>query len=99
MRVALGREANAAIVARAPAPLRSRHSLRTHRGITGVEAYYGAYDPKERAQWIEIADELGLVCTGGSDWHGADDGNNAGFVPGVELPDDRAEQLTRWLGF
>ena len=96
--VALGREADAALSLAHP-HLYDPALLRTHRGITGVEAYYGAYDPKERARWIEIADELGLVCTGGTDWHGADDGYDAAdFEPGIELPDDRAEQLMRWLG-
>src|SRR3569623_926694 len=96
--VALGQEANAAMSFAHP-HLYDPSLLRTHRGITGVEAYYGAYDPKERARWIEIADELGLVCTGGSDWHGGEDVDDAAsFEPGVELPDDRAEQLTRWLG-
>ena len=95
--VALGLEANAALSLAHP-HLSDPAMLRAHRGITGVEAYYGAYDPKERTRWIEIADELGLVCTGGSDWHGPEDGDAAGFEPGVELPDDRAEQLVRWLG-
>ena len=65
-----------------------RHAARAPAGIEGVEAFYGVYDPKERTRWIEIADALGLVCTGGSDWHGPDDA-----LPGVELPDDRAERL------
>ncbi|HEY1559097.1 MAG TPA: hypothetical protein VGF94_29950 [Kofleriaceae bacterium] len=81
--------------------------LRAHRGdgLGGVEAYYGSYDPRERAHWIEVADELGLVCTGGSDWHGPSDGASASastlaassWVPGVELPASRAEQLVAWL--
>jgi predicted metal-dependent phosphoesterase TrpH len=68
--------------------------LKKH-GIEGVEAFYGSYDAKERARWIGIADDLGIVCTGGSDWHGPED---ASFEPGVDLPDDRAERLVRWLG-
>jgi predicted metal-dependent phosphoesterase TrpH len=70
--------------------------LKLHRddGLTGVEAYYGGYDPRERGHWIELADELGLVCTGGSDWHGPDDAT----VPvGVDLPADRAARLVDWL--
>jgi predicted metal-dependent phosphoesterase TrpH len=92
--VELGRAAGAALSLAHP-HLYDPALLRTHRGIEGVEAFYGAYDPKERARWIEIADELGLVCTGGSDWHGPED---ASFEPGVDLPDDRAERLTSWLG-
>ena len=67
--------------------------LRRYRdaGLAGVEAFYGAYDPRERARWIEVADELGLVCTGGSDSHGAD------TALGVEVPADRADRLVAWL--
>jgi predicted metal-dependent phosphoesterase TrpH len=70
--------------------------LRRHRedGLGGVEAYYGAYDARERARWIELADELGLVCTGGSDWHGPKDAQSQ---PGVDLPEDRSAQLCAWL--
>lgn len=92
--VELGKAAGAALSLAHP-HLYDPKLLRAHRGIEGVEAFYGAYDPKERARWIEIADELGLVCTGGSDWHGPED---ATFEPGVDLPDDRAERLTSWLG-
>ena len=70
--------------------------LRKHRddGLRGVEAYYGAYDPRERARWIELADELGLVCTGGSDWHGPEDPSSQ---IGIELPFDRSDKLVEWL--
>ena len=64
-------------------------------GIGGVEAFYGAYDARERARWIALADELGLVCTGGSDWHGPEE---SPVQPGVDLPPDRSEALLRWLG-
>jgi hypothetical protein len=96
--LALGRAAGAALALAHPhvydhvgvALLRRYHA----DGLTGVEAYYGAYDPRERAQWIELADELGLVCTGGSDWHGPD----ATVVPpGVDLPADRSARLLEWL--
>ena len=64
-------------------------------GIGGVEAFNGAYDARERARWIALADELGLVCTGGSDWHGPEEAN---APPGVDLPPDRSAALLRWLG-
>ncbi|MGE0867243.1 MAG: PHP domain-containing protein [Kofleriaceae bacterium] len=63
-------------------------------GLTGIEAYYGPYDSRERARWIELADQLGLVCTGGSDWHGPEE---AIAQPGVDLPSERSEALLRWL--
>jgi len=63
-------------------------------GLTGIEAFYGGYAPRERARWIALADRLGLVCTGGSDWHGPED---ASTLPGVDLPADRSDALLRWL--
>lgn len=96
--IALGREAGAAMALAHPHLYdeRSAHYLRRYRGdgLTGIEAYYGAYDPRERARWIAVADQLGAVCTGGSDWHGPDAG---GPVPGVDLPDDRSDALQAWL--
>ncbi len=76
---------------------RSAHYLRKFRdaGLTGIEAYYGAYDTRERARWIAVADQLGAVCTGGSDWHGPEDPN---APPGIDLPDDRSAALLAWLG-
>ena len=90
--LALGRAANAAMSLAHP-HLYDAKLVRDHarEGLGGVEAFYGGYDPGERAQWIELADELGLVCTGGADSHGPDD------PVGVELPDDRASALLEWL--
>jgi predicted metal-dependent phosphoesterase TrpH len=90
--LALGRAANAAMSLAHP-HLYEPSLVRAHvgDGLGGIEAFYGGYDPGERAQWIELADELGLVCTGGADAHGPDDSI------GVELPDDRAEKLLEWL--
>lgn len=67
--------------------------LRAHKadGLEGVEAYYAVYDARERARWIDLADELNLVCTAGSDSH------DEGTPHGVDLPSDRATALTEWL--
>jgi predicted metal-dependent phosphoesterase TrpH len=75
---------------------RSAHYLRRHKadGLTGIEAFYGAYDPRERARWIAVADQLGATCTGGSDWHGPEAPN---ALPGIDLPDDRSDALLQWL--
>lgn len=69
--------------------------LTRYPAIGGVEAYYGAYDARERARWIELADARGLACTGGSDWHGPQQAHTA---VGIDLPDDRARALLAFLG-
>ncbi len=70
--------------------------LKRHRadGLGGVEAFYAGYDARERARWTGIADDLGLTCTGGSDWHGPKD---AQAQIGIELPADRGARLYDWL--
>lgn len=96
--IAIGRQAGAALSLAHPHLYdeRSAHYLRRHKadGLTGIEAFYGAYDPRERARWIALADQLGVTCTGGSDWHGPEAPNAA---PGVDLPDDRSAALLAWL--
>ncbi|MDX2467011.1 MAG: PHP domain-containing protein, partial [Acidimicrobiia bacterium] len=39
-------------------------------GLAGIEAYYGEYTPPLRDRIAEICEELGIVATGGSDYHG-----------------------------
>lgn len=96
--LALGRAANAAMALAHPHLYDERgvQLLRAYRddGLTGVEAFHGMYDARERGRWLTLADKLGLVCTGGSDWHGPEE---ASYGPGVDLPDDRSDALLRWL--
>ena len=40
------------------------------RGLFGVEADHEDHSPQERAEVRALADRLGLVCTGSSDFHG-----------------------------
>jgi hypothetical protein len=39
-------------------------------GIVGIEAYHGAHDAATRDHYARLADEYGLIVTGGSDFHG-----------------------------
>jgi predicted metal-dependent phosphoesterase TrpH len=39
-------------------------------GLVGIEAYYSEHSPVVRTQLADIAVDLGLVPTGGSDYHG-----------------------------
>ncbi|HEY4058606.1 MAG TPA: hypothetical protein VGM39_18465 [Kofleriaceae bacterium] len=97
--LAAGREANAAMALAHP-HLYDDLSIALvkeygSQGLTGIEAFYGSYNAPERNRWLQVADGRGLVCTGGSDWHGPED---AHAQPGVDLPDDRSDALTTWLG-
>lgn len=47
-------------------------------GLVGLEAYYSEYAPAIRSQLASVAADLGLVATGGSDYHGAG-------KPGLEI--------------
>jgi predicted metal-dependent phosphoesterase TrpH len=97
--ILLGRDAGAAMSLAHPHLYddRSAAIIRRHKdnGLTGIEAFHGAYDPRERARWVNLADQLGLVCTGGSDWHGPEEAQS---LPGVDLPAERSDALLRWLG-
>lgn len=45
--------------------------LSTIKGLDGMECYYSAYDETTVNKSIRIANEFGLACGGGSDFHGA----------------------------
>ncbi len=60
-------------------------------GLVGLEAYHADHDPADRQRYARLAEELGLIVTGGSDFHGP-------LAPGaaigaVEVPDDVLERL------
>ncbi len=40
-------------------------------GLLGIEAYHADHTPKQRLEYAELAVRLGLLVTGGSDFHGA----------------------------
>ncbi|MBX3156487.1 MAG: PHP domain-containing protein [Deltaproteobacteria bacterium] len=98
--IAVGRAAGAALSLAHPHfyEQRSAELVRRHKadGLTGLEAFYGAYDLARRRRWIEVADDLGATCTGGSDWHGTERPDLATKL-GVDFPAKRAEALLRWL--
>ena len=47
-------------------------------GMDGLEAYYSEYSPTEQRRFIQLANQLGMVACGGSDYHGA-------MKPGLEM--------------
>ena len=44
--------------------------LSTTEGLRGMECYYSDYDNKTTNISLRIANEFGLICSGGSDFHG-----------------------------
>jgi hypothetical protein len=99
--LALGRAAGARMSLAHPhalgEPALVRELFRRHRdgGLEGLEAFYGKYARAESRAWLRLCDELDLVATGGSDFHG--DMAPEVARPGIDLPDDRARALVDWL--
>jgi len=44
--------------------------LKAH-GLAGIEVFYSEHSPEQEALFLKLARELGLLVTGGSDFHGA----------------------------
>jgi predicted metal-dependent phosphoesterase TrpH len=99
--LALGRAAGARMSLAHPhalgEPALVRELFRRHRdaGLEGLEAFYGKYARAQSRAWLRMCDELDLVATGGSDFHG--DMAPEVSRPGIDLPDDRAHALIDWL--
>ena len=64
-------------------------------GLTGMEATYGAYGTDDRRLLGAMADRLGLVASGGSDFHGTfKPGLSVGTGTGdLKVPDSVLEEL------
>jgi 3',5'-nucleoside bisphosphate phosphatase len=68
-------------------------------GLDGIEAYHSHHDAEEQLYFIRLANQLGLMITGGSDYHGfrtktapADSGGKLGSL---QLPYRFAVRLRR----
>ena len=64
-------------------------------GLEGLEGYYGEYRAAEQKYFVTLAARLGMVVTGGSDYHG---GNKPGLRlgagrGGLKVPDELLEKL------
>lgn len=53
-----------------PGLLADRLAGLKNAGLDGVEVYYSQHTPEQTAQYLEIARDLGMIYTGGSDFHG-----------------------------
>jgi predicted metal-dependent phosphoesterase TrpH len=64
-------------------------------GLEGLEGYYGEFRAAEQKYFVALAARLGMVVTGGSDYHGA---NKPGLRlgrghGGLQVPDELLERL------
>lgn len=66
------------------------------QGLEGLEACYGSYGWAESEGWLRLANALGLVVTGGSDFHG--EMSPLVGQPGIELAEPHVARLSEWLG-
>ena len=61
-------------------------------GLDGIEAYYPAHGPEQTQRLINVANEHGLIVTGGSDFHGPI-GDLEVSLGTITLPDDAITKL------
>jgi predicted metal-dependent phosphoesterase TrpH len=65
------------------------------QGLGGIELYYAEYRPETQQIIQNLATELDLVCTGGTDFHGANSPDlklGIGLVQ-LHVPDEALDQL------
>ncbi len=64
-------------------------------GLAGIEAYYGEYPSELKRHLAHLAERLGLVATGGSDYHGRyKPGLRVGIGRGdLRVPDETVEAI------
>ncbi|SFE14067.1 hypothetical protein SAMN04487969_101270 [Paenibacillus algorifonticola] len=43
-------------------------------GVQGIEVYHSDHGPQEEAKYLQLAEQYGLIVTGGSDYHGEREG-------------------------
>lgn len=64
-------------------------------GLEGIEAYHNHHSPSNTRRVIRIAEEHGLLVTGGTDSHGPG-GSHPVEIGDVDVPDECAEALIAW---
>lgn len=60
-------------------------------GLDGVEAYHGDHSPQQRDHYARLARELGLLTSGGSDFHGTTARNPP--LGSVDVPEEAVRAL------
>jgi 3',5'-nucleoside bisphosphate phosphatase len=83
-----------------PSGTRERVDALVALGLDGVEIRHPSHSPQDTARLRAIVDQLGLIPSGGSDWHGAADGPRTIGMMHVPIDwlrrqDERIETLGR----
>lgn len=60
-------------------------------GLAGIEAYHADHSPAQKRRYAALAEELGLLCTGGTDYHGPQAPNPE--LGDIDLPGACVERL------
>jgi 3',5'-nucleoside bisphosphate phosphatase len=69
-----------------------------HLGLWGIEVYRAEHTPEQHDEFARIARRLGLIATGGSDYHGPDGGrSDLGDTGDPALPPGVADLVGRAL--
>lgn len=66
-------------------------------GLQGIEVYASMHTPDEVRKFLEIAEEFGLLVTGGSDFHGDKDEQIGYYLPENPIPVDILDGLRELL--
>lgn len=66
----------------------------TRDGLVALEVYHSSHKPDLVKKYEQLADRLGLLRTGGSDYHG--NNKEGGLVGSVIVPYELVEALKRW---
>lgn len=83
-------------------PIRIREDVATilpdlrAAGLNAIEAYHSDHSPEQTALYLQLAKQLGLLVTGGSDFHGAVKPEirlGTGRGGNLQIPDNLVERL------
>lgn len=61
------------------------------RGLDGIEAYHADHTPEQRELYAQVAHDLGLITTGGTDFHGPGAPNPA--LGDIDIPEGVVERF------
>lgn len=69
-----------------------------HAGLRGMECYHSSHNDIQTRTYLDVARKLGLIITGGSDYHGMGKPDVALGHPAVPLSVVGEENIRRWSG-